>query len=84
MTKFKNYINESRTKKRNANDAFLEIVDNCSRNFKKMFNSIKSVRIYRGIPYFDDFGYIDSNKGMPRVSANTENYYTLLFDNLPS
>lgn len=84
MTKFYNYINEERTKTIHADDAFLDIVDHCSRNYKKMFNSINSTKIYRGLQFYDDFGYVNSNKGKERRSAHTENYYTLLIDNLPS
>jgi len=40
--------------------------------------------IYRGFKRGADYNYIDSNKGKPRTSANTENYMTWLMDNLSS
>jgi hypothetical protein len=84
MGKFLAYLNEGRTRTISADTAFFNITNNCSKNYKKMFNSISSIKIYRGVYYEEDFGYVDSNKGQERVSANTDNYYTLLIDNLPS
>jgi len=82
--KFKTYLNEGRTKTINADTAFLNIVDRCKKNFKVMFKSKDSIKLYRGFTPNDDFGIIDTNKGKERKSAHTDNYYTLLFDNLPS
>jgi len=53
--------------------------------YTKLFKNKKVPLIYRGIRSSnDDFLYIDPRKGLPRLSANTYNYVTLMMDNLPS
>lgn len=84
MARFLNYLNESRTKSIDYESVIDKIITNCSKNYKKLFNSMGSVKLYRGVWFDSDFGYIDSNKGSERKSANTDNYYTWLLDNLPS
>jgi len=85
--RFKQYINElykeNRTKSITVDEAVDGIVKNCKKNFKSIYVTGSKIPIYRGNhgPYY---GFVDTNTGEPRVSANTENYYTLLFDNLPS
>jgi hypothetical protein len=82
--KFQTYLNEGRTKTINADTAYLNIIDRCKKNFKIMYDNKTSIKLYRGFTFNDDFGIVDTNKGKERESAYTENYYTLLFDNLPS
>jgi len=93
MTRFKNYITEGfgsytstgRTESLSEDKAIDLIKTHCKNNFKRLFKSDTSIKIYRGIKNFgEDFGYIDTNKGEPRVSANTYNYMTLFMDKLPS
>jgi len=77
MTKFLHYLTEGRTQSIDKDKA-LELVNKHCKN-------IGNQKIYRGIRSLSiDYGYVDSNKGLPRVSINTENYMTLLMDNLPS
>jgi len=91
MTRFKDYILEAsyggsgRTQSIDEDTTVDLIRTHCKKNYKKLFKNDSSVRIYRGIKTFGPiYGYIDSDKGVPRVSANTSNFMTLLMDNLPS
>ena len=82
--KFKQYLNEGRTKSSNLTDV-LDIAHFNCKNYMKMLINSKKYSIYRGVESFGDYyGYIDSNKGRGRKSAYTRNYTTLLIDNLPS
>lgn len=55
----------------------------CKKNASILNNN--PVKIYRGTKSnVGEYGYINSNIGRPRMSANTKNYMTLLMDNLPS
>jgi len=84
MTKFLHYLTEGRTQSIDKDKAFKLIDKHCSKNYDKTMGN-KVSKIYRGIKNFkQDFGYINSNKGELRTSANTLNYVTLLIDNLPS
>jgi len=91
--KFKSYLIESgimdreydksRTQSIDKDQAIELINKNCKANFTKL--SSRKRGIYRGIyPFKSAFGYVNTNKGTPRKSANTLNYITLLMDNLPS
>jgi hypothetical protein len=83
MTKFLQYLNESRTQPVSEEQANELIDKHCSKNYKKLESN--KFGIYRGtMEPFGDYGYINTNKGELRTSANTENYTTLLMDNLPS
>jgi hypothetical protein len=85
MTKFLQYITEGegRTLSIGEERAMDLINKHCSKNYKLL--STDKIGIYRGIKDISsDYAYIDSNKGKLRTSANTENYMTLLMDNLPS
>lgn len=69
----------------NDKEAFDLIKKNCSKNFKKLYKKNNFTPIFRGVKSFNGLvGHVNSNKGEPRVSANTQNYMTLLMDNLPS
>jgi len=82
--KFKQYLNEGRSKSISEDEAVDLVIKNCSKHFKSIYMSGKTMPIYRGIKDSTDYNYIDSNKGKPRTSTNTENYMTWLMDNLPS
>lgn len=80
MSKFYQYINEKYGKSRiepiSETDAKETIRFNCQK-------SAQSTEIYRGVPSFKDkYGFGNSEKSdILRVSANTQNYYTLILDN---
>ena len=80
--KLYNYLKENRTKTISKEEAVDIITKKCHNNTKIMK---QKAYIYRGISSFSySTGYINSNTGSPRMSANTINYMTLLMDNLPS
>lgn len=81
--KFKQYLNEGRTKQIDLDQAVELTVKNCKNNFKKLFMG-RSFQIYRGLERPNKYGLVDSNQGSMRRSANTKNYTTWLIDNLPS
>jgi len=81
MTKFLKYIAESRTQSIDENEADALIIKHCKNNYKFLKGN---VILYRGVDNTSEYGYIDSNKGTPRMSRGTLNYITLLMDNLPS
>ena len=80
--KFSNWLNESRGQKLDLSETIEIVQKNCKQileNYKKNANYI-----YRGIKSTDDYIFIEPKKHV-RKSANTANYYTLLFDHiLPS
>ena len=81
--KFKQYLNEGRTKQVSLDEA-LSLAHAKCKNYMKLAYGTK-YSIYRGVEgFYDDYGYINSNKGRDRESAYTRNYTTLLIDNLPS
>jgi len=89
--KFKQYISESdkyggnyRTKPIDKETAIKLIKDNCKKSYHIMYNSPYSRKLYRGVLSSKEYGFVDTNTGQPRISANTLNYMTLLMDNLPS
>jgi hypothetical protein len=84
--KFLQYITEGegRTKRIEKSMAVDFIKKNCKKNYNILFKNNESLKIYRGVNVVVGFGYINTNKGEPRISANTLNYSTLLMDNLPS
>jgi len=51
--------------------------------FKKNKQCLKGSPIYRGLEFDENYLYVEPSQ-YERVSANTNNYYTLLMDNLPS
>jgi len=78
--RFKNYINESRSKVIDPKDVIKIIKSKC----KKALKSYKKGDIiYRGINDNYKFLSIDPKKHT-RESANTMNYYTLINDNSPA
>jgi len=80
MTKFYQYIWENYGKSRveliSESDAKESVRYNCKK-------SIKSTPIYRGTNSFNsEYGFGDTNNASKlRISANTDNYYTLIIDN---
>jgi len=81
--KFLQYLTEGRTQRIPEPTAIRLIKTHCKKNYKYLFEDSRR-KIYRGVHESIVFGYIDTNKGRERVSANTLNYTTLLMDNLPS
>jgi len=82
MTKFYKYLNENRSKTMDINDAFPYIKNNCSEildNYSKNKNYI-----FRGVNVGNTFSLIVEPIKSVRMSANTKNYYTLLFDEILS
>jgi hypothetical protein len=83
MTKFNAYLIETeygkpRSTAISAQEAEDLIMTKCSA-------SLQSTQIYRGVKSHSmNFALVDPTKGSPRISANTDNYYTLLIDNLPA
>jgi hypothetical protein len=83
MSRFSNFLlceeydSKTRVQKIGTEEA-LDLLDNCVK-------SVKNDRfpIYRGKRNTGNFNFVDPQK-FTRVSANTQNYYTLLFSNLPS
>jgi hypothetical protein len=82
--KFKQYLNEGRTKMIDFDTAVGLAVNNCKKNIKQTYQSSSGLHIYRGLVESINIGYVNTNKGVPRESAYTSNYTTLLVDNLPS
>ena len=81
--KFKHYLNEGRSVSIDKEAAIGYIKTNCKKNYN--FFMKKKDWIFRGVDSISsEYIIIDTNKGRPRVSANTQNYFTLLMDNLPS
>ena len=81
--RYYNYLNENRSQSI-TKEKFDELLNkNCSQFLDKM-NKDSSVKIYRGLDSSFEYCYIDPTK-FNRKSANTSNYYTILFDEiLPS
>lgn len=73
--KFKQYLNEGRTKQIDLDQAVELTVKNCKNNFKKLFMN-RNFQIYRGLERYNEYGLVDSNQGSMRQSANTKNYTT--------
>lgn len=72
--KFRQFLNEGRTQTISR-----EIYDS------KIKNYMSNIEIYRHINYFDDeYGIVDPSKFERESAYASHNYYTLLFDNLPS
>jgi len=82
--RFKTYLNEGRTKPIDKDKTVDLILNNCKKHFKSIYMSGKAMPLYRGLEGYLDYGYVNTNKGDLRTSANTQNYMTLLMDNLPS
>jgi hypothetical protein len=74
-------LTEGRTQKLSEEDFYQKVKSQCS----DILNTYKKGRYYfRGITDFSQkFGLVKP-KNFERVSRNTDNYYTLLMDNLPS
>jgi hypothetical protein len=74
-------LTEGRTQKIDEEDFYKNVKSQCS----DILNTYKKREFYfRGITDFSQkFGFIKP-KNFERVSRNTDNYYTLLMDNLPS
>jgi len=81
--KFKQYLSEGRSVDIDKDTVIKLIKNNCMKNYN--FFLKKKQWLFRGIERKSSaYLMTDSNKGIPRVSANTRNYVTLLMDNLPS
>jgi hypothetical protein len=80
--RFKQYLNEDRSKSIDNDVAF----DWIEKNAKKALAQAKKGNfIYRGISNHNDALMVDPTSGKRRRSANVgSNYYTLLIDNLPA
>ena len=77
--KFKNYLFESeRTKPIDSEEVLYRLSEHCPKNLKCFLDGHE---LFRGTDNTNKYMIGDSNKGKPRKSANTENYYTLLIDN---
>lgn len=77
--RLRQHLTEGRTKELYADQAIEGIKNNCK---KALAAYQKGIRIYRGAYDSSNFGYIEPAKHT-RVSANTDNLYTLMIDNDP-
>lgn len=78
--KFKNYLNEGRSKGVSHKEAYDLLTKNCMQSVRKWFDGHK---IFRATESKNDFLFFDGGIE-PRISRNTLNYYTLVINNHPS
>jgi len=80
--RYKQFLNEGRSKAITQDVAFETIKDKCKNAYKAYTNN---QIIYRGYSnYMGQYAIIDPKSGKPRKSANTSNHYTILIDNSPN
>lgn len=83
MGRFSRYIASTRVEGISKSSLERLVYEQAGSNLKFLKSS--AYKIFRGDKRFTGaYGFINTDKGEPRVSANTFNYMTLLMDNLPS